>query len=304
MPTLHVIGNGFDLAHGIKSRYANFKEYAWKHIGFDGYQLGLMETCYPDINPATGEFELWSDLEHALGKPDIEADYNATTEDVELEEGHEIRYQPQMEDAPTFALSSMFSTFHKIFEEWVNHIDIDVEPLQSIPHFDRAGKFLSFNYTETLERMYGIPRERINYIHGRRGTSDKLIVGHCNDVEGQSALPDDPYVYMYEGYDNVAREINSQRKNVSEIIADNSKFWENLTGVDRVVLYGHSLSDIDMPYLKEVASHVDSEAEWYFSIYYSNPVERDERVLVIKQTIEELGLDMANCQTFQIESGV
>jgi len=42
-----------------------------------------METCYPDINPATGELELWSDLEHALGKPDIEAAYNATAEDVD-----------------------------------------------------------------------------------------------------------------------------------------------------------------------------------------------------------------------------
>ena len=303
MSTLHILGNGFDLAHGINSRYEDFKKYAWKHIGLDGYYLGLLEQCYPEINPVTGCLELWSDLEHALGNPDIEAAFDATTEDVELEEEHEIRYQPQMEDAPIYALSSMFSTFHKIFEEWVKHIDIVVEPLQDIPHFDRAGKFLSFNYTETLERLYGIPRESINYIHGRRGTTDELIVGHCNDVDGQNALPEDPYIYMYEGYNNVAREINEQRKNVSDIIAATSYFWKSLSGVDKVVLYGHSLSDIDMPYLKEVAKNVNTNAEWYFSIYFNDPVERDERVNVIMQAIEKLGLHIDDGHTFQICKG-
>lgn len=59
--TLHIIGNGFDLAHGIASRYIDFKDYAWKHG--DQYQMGLLETCYPDINPQKNELELWCDLE-------------------------------------------------------------------------------------------------------------------------------------------------------------------------------------------------------------------------------------------------
>lgn len=55
-----------------------------------------------------------------------------------------------------------------------------------------------------------------------------------------------------------------------------------------------------MPYLKEVAKNVNTNAEWYFSIYYNNPVERDERVNVIKQAIEKLGLHIDDCHTFQI----
>lgn len=304
MPTLHIIGNGFDLAHGIESSYEDFKRYAWSHSGTDGYYLNLLETCYPEINPSTGDLELWSDLEHALGKPDIEAAFSATTEDVEYEEGHEIRYQPQMEDAPTFFLSSMFDVFHKVFEEWVNNIDIDVEPLPDIPHFDKTGKFLSFNYTETLESLYGVHREQINYLHGRRENLDELIVGHCNDIDGQESLPEDPLIYMYEGYDNVAREINSQQKKVSDIIAVNMHFWQGLSEIDKVVVYGHSLSDIDMPYLKEVARYVRPDAEWFFSIYYNNPVERDEEINVTRNAIEEIGLDTERCHTFKIRQEI
>ncbi|MCM1502935.1 MAG: bacteriophage abortive infection AbiH family protein [Bacteroidales bacterium] len=31
MATLHIIGNDFDLVHGIASKYSDFKEYAWQH---------------------------------------------------------------------------------------------------------------------------------------------------------------------------------------------------------------------------------------------------------------------------------
>ena len=148
--TLHIIGNGFDLAHGIASTYKDFKNYAWKHG--DQYQIGLLETCYPEMNPQHKELELWCDLERALGNPDFQAAFDEATEDIELEDGHEGRYQAQMEDAPEYALEMMFAAFHKAFDDWVNHIDTDVEPLSNIENFDENGRFLSFNYTDTLER--------------------------------------------------------------------------------------------------------------------------------------------------------
>lgn len=100
--TLHIVGNGFDLAHGIASSYDDFKNYAWKHG--DQYQIGLLETCYPDVNPKNGELYLWSDLERALGNPDFQAAFEASTDDIQLEDGHEGRYIAQMEDAPEFSL--------------------------------------------------------------------------------------------------------------------------------------------------------------------------------------------------------
>ena len=100
--TLHIVGNGFDLAHGIASSYDDFKDYAWKHG--DHYLMGLLETCYPDVNPWNGELYLWSDLERALGNLDFQAAFEASTDDIQLEDGHEGRYIAQMEDAPEFSL--------------------------------------------------------------------------------------------------------------------------------------------------------------------------------------------------------
>ncbi len=160
MDTLYIIGNGFDLHHGIASSYEDFRQYAWRHCGSDGYWLGQLETCYPTKNK-NGKLELWCDLEHALGNIDFQNAFNESTEDVELEEDHEMRYQAQMEDAPKYHLEMMFEAFHRIFKDWVDQIDINV-PSVSLPHFDKKGMFLSFNYTETLERLYGIPQKQIN----------------------------------------------------------------------------------------------------------------------------------------------
>ena len=299
MTTLHIIGNGFDLRHGIASRYTDFKKYAWKH-NKHGYFLGLLETCYPDVNPTNGELELWCDLEAALGNPNIEAAFTATTEDIEMEEEHEGRYQAEMEDAPGFFLSMMFEHFHLIFEEWLNQVDINVDRIDNIPHFDRNGLFFSFNYTDTLELLYNIPRDHINYIHGRRNSTDELIVGHCNDINGDEHLSTDPIIYEYQAYKNIAELINEEQKKVSDILYFNSDYWNSLVNVDKVVVYGHSLANVDLPYFKKIVNSVQKNAEWYISIFYQNPEEKQEEVEKVKNFITSMGLDISRCYTFAL----
>ena len=38
--------------------------------------------------------------------------------------------------------------------------------------------FLNFNYTDTLEKVYGIPASNILYIHGNALRGNNLILGH------------------------------------------------------------------------------------------------------------------------------
>ena len=294
--TLHIVGNGFDLAHGIASSYADFKDYAWKHG--DQYLMGLLETCYPDANPKNGELYLWSDLERALGNLDFQAAFEASTDDIQLEDGHEGRYIAQMEDAPEFLLGMMFDTFHRVFEDWANDIDNNVDPIPHLFHFGGGDNYLSFNYTDTLEKVYGVPRDRINYIHGRRNSNDEIIVGHHAVVNAYDHLGDDPMIYEYQGYDNIANEVNKQRKLTSDIIANNREYWQSLGQVDKVMVYGHSLTDVDMDYFHEVAKHVKGVCEWHFSIYYYDPISRKKAVEHIVSVINELGLDVDRCSTF------
>lgn len=298
MPTLHIIGNGFDLYHGIKSSYGDFHDYAWSHSKDKSYWLGLLESCYPQ-KYSNGKLELWCDLEHALAKPDFQSAFEATTDDISPVEDHELRYQAQMEDAPETMMVQMFDAFHEIFEEWVSNIDIDVKA-KNIPNFDRNGRFLSFNYTETLEHVYGISRNKINYIHGRRGTADTLNVGHASILEGNDYLSDNPEIYEYAAYDNIAKVVNDQRKDTNDVILANSKNWKSLSDIDKVVVYGHSLSDIDYPYFMEIAKHVSPNAEWFFSIYYNDATSKKKSEANVQANVAKLGLISNHCHTFKM----
>lgn len=297
MTTLHIIGNGFDLRHGIASRYTDFKEYAWKHNNH-GYLLGLLETCYPDVNPKNGVLKLWCDLESALGKPDIKAAFKKTTEDIKEDDENEVSYQGAMEDTPKYILSEVFKNFHSIFEEWVDQIDIDVDKIDNIPHFDRNDLFFSFNYTATLEFLYNIPRDHINYIHGRRNSTDELIVGHCNDVNGDAHLPAEPFMYEEQAYKDIAKLVNEEQKKVSDILGSNKSYWNSLVNVDKVVVYGHSLANVDLPYFGKIKNSVLKNAEWYISIFYSNLQEEQQEIKKVNNFIVSIGLDPSRCHTF------
>lgn len=299
MATLHIIGNGFDLAHGILSTYMDFEKYAWSHSSHNRYYLEILENCYPQKNKE-GRLILWSDLEYALGNLNFRQAFSLGTEDIEKEEDHEFRYQAQMEDAPEYMLRDMFTIFHKLFEDWVNSINIESDPLTNILHFDSKGLFLSFNYTETLESIYNITRNNIRYLHGRRKSNDKLIVGHCNNIDGKNYLSKNPAIYEYQAYQGIADVVNGERKNVTDIISKNNDFWQQLFNIDKVVVYGHSLSDVDRPYFKQVANSIKQSSEWYFSIYYHNSQECIKEVEKVSNMIKYMGIMQNKCHTFQM----
>ena len=166
-------------------------------------------------------------------------------------------------------------------------------------HFDSKGLFLSFNYTETLESIYNITRNNIRYLHGRRKSNDKLIVGHCNNIDGENYLPKDPAIYEYQAYRGIADIVNGERKNVTDIILNNNDFWQQLFNIDKVVVYGHSLSDVDRPYFKQVANSKKQASEWYFSIYYHNPQKRIKEIGKVLNMY--MGITPNKCHTFQIQ---
>lgn len=231
---------------------------------------------------------------------DFRQAFSLGTEDIEKEEDHEFRYQAQMEDAPEYMLRNMFIIFHKFFEDWVNSIDIESDPLTNILHFDSKGLFLSFNYTETLESIYNITRNNIRYLHGRRKSNDRLIVGHCNNIDGKEYLTKNPAIYEYQAYQGIADVVNGERKNVTDIISKNNDFWQQLFNIDKVVVYGHSLSDVDRPYFKQVANSIKQSSEWYFSIYYHDSQEYIKEVEKVSNMIKYMGIMQNKCHTFQM----
>ena len=119
--------------------------------------------------------------------------------------------------------------------------------------------FLSFNYTLLLEENYKISPGCILHIHGSIDENDiDPVIGHGrSDVEHklrQSAQD------ASEEYDEkkasicnaMANYIARIQKDTAYYISCNQGFWSSIHDVETVIIMGHSLGEVDMPYFDEI----------------------------------------------------
>lgn len=279
--TLYIIGNGFDIHHGIASRYSDFQEYLY--ATGNSYLAGQLETYYPNI--VGSKDYRWGDLEKALGEIDYVTTYKDCNDDVEIDYDHMMQTSAILEDKPQQMLEETLYNLHTAFEQWVKSLDVTVKKDDKLYLFSRDGLFLNFNYTETLEAVYGIELSSITYIHGRRNSGESLILGHSSEIDPAEAFCEDNTVYEDSAYEGIINIANTQKKNVDEIIASKKEFWESLEDINRVVTYGHSFSDVDIPYFEKISSEIEAGTEWHFGCHGT-----DDK-LKAKELANRLGID-------------
>ena len=190
---LNIIGNGFDLYHGLPSSFYYFGCYLIekdpelfmtmsKWFGFRHFST-IRKYPYEDFEYGV-EKQFWSEFEECLG----EVEDNAIIGTYDYDLGLEIEeYDIPMED---YLLAD---EIRKTFVSWVSET-LDVErnyktinkyrknpPLCNMK-FSNTDKFLVFNYTHTLQKVYQIGDYNICYVHGEctGEEDDDLVFGHCN----------------------------------------------------------------------------------------------------------------------------
>lgn len=280
MEKLVIIGNGFDLYHQLETSYNDFRRFLTKN---DYCLLSLIEMYFPKISQKVG---IWGDLEAALGQIDVDAVYNEAVEDKEIDDEHLSSSLEAVIDSAYFELKSLLNKLHKRFGEWINSIEISpIDEGARFPFIDDNALFLTFNYTETLESLYKIDSKNILYIHGKRNSRGKLILGH-NKLKKYEKIPiqTDPFRVHADANKEIIDLINKEYKHVDGIISRHEEFFATLSQISKVVVYGHSLSDVDMPYFEKVASSVSPQASW--EIYCYN----DDDVFRAKQMVEQFKL--------------
>ena len=66
--------------------------------------------------------------------------------------------------------------------KWVNTLQYKKGFKKRLLDIDKHASFLTFNYTDFLESVYGISNDQINYIHGSRHDKyGSLVIGHSAD---------------------------------------------------------------------------------------------------------------------------
>ncbi len=263
--TLVIIGNGFDKAHGIESGYWDFRSWVAKQ---DNQRLIiLMDTFF------SGQHDFWGNVELSLGEYDEDSILDFCKPDHEFDYDHSLSSSARVEDAPDAIFTPAMREFSEAFTSWVDSIDIREE--KKIRDLPLNAKYLTFNYTDTLETVYHIPREHVLHIHGNRIAGDKYIFGHDNYRNEDDIYADDAKLYYEQNaLAAIVKTMNGYKKDTANIIKQHSDFFYSLSDINQVVVYGLSYSQIDMPYLREVVIKIGTHVPWSMSWYCQEDYKR------------------------------
>lgn len=273
MNTLYVIGNGFDLHHTLRTEYQDFKE--WLYKVDDELANIYKRVCQPTD-------EKWNDFEESLGyfNKDVFDDIvrNYGNDDV-----------PEMVGEAQFEMNILGQKMKKIchrMKEYILQLNYP-ETINGFLKIDKESLFLNFNYTNTLERYYNIKRENICYIHNKADDVGDVILGHGEDrFESFSKVeikPDklsdkeeeywrDEMSAQESFYSDLAEEEvknihNYLKKETAIHIERNKYFFEKLSEITKIYVFGHSLNEIDLPYFKHIAKMNQNKAMWFVSYH-------------------------------------
>lgn len=308
MSRLVVIGNGFDLAHGLHTKYSDFMEYLCSYekkpnMIDDRFSVSTQDQerhrFYEAIRKYIPEQDLWSSFEEALGFlncKQVQDDNSCYFLDYGDDNWHDSAnhdFQYMISEDLSFA-----TNISRYFSEWILHINTSVQPILSSSVLNGNCLFLNFNYTDTLEKVYSIPASNILYIHGNALRGNNLILGHHDATLFQGkAIPafnaaEEHGMYMEDIEEDFrlqeAKEIikdyfRKTYKDTASIIRYYQSFFNSLVTVNEVYIFGHSLSEIDFDYFAEIKRNVLSTCQWYISYHGdSNNVQNFIRRLNIK----------------------
>ena len=263
---LYIIGNGFDISHDIESRYSNFKQ--WVQTQGNTRLIGLMDTFF------SNKRDLWCDVETALGEYDEENIFDYCRPDEDIDYDHMMRSVAAVEDAPDWLFKPVLDEFLESFSNWVDAIDITMAKRKL--SLGRDSKYLTFNYTETLETVYGIPGTNVKHIHGNRLVKgDEYIIGHNNLKSDKLHVTTDGELYFEQDTKNkIIGWMNGVYKDTQNIIRQNLGFFNSLSVIKHIVVIGHSLYDVDWAYFDEVVKHVGENALWIFHYFSKEDADR------------------------------
>ncbi len=293
---LYIIGNGFDIHHGINSSYSNFRNWLEKNESNIYSQLCNLYEISIDENESQ---KWWSDFENMLSEVDLN-DYvgNVVIEnypDLSKEDFRDRDYHAA-EYAADGELGALIYHIKRTFNAWIASLD-KADCTKRIHLIRKDSLFITFNYTRTLEELYQIPNSQVVHIHGMVGDKE-IVLGHGKnyaelkeDLEITQPQPttdlneqelEDWYSshsdFVTQQTQEVAiSQIASLQKDVQQIISDNRTIWDRLGEAETIHVFGFSFSSIDTPYLSTIIRHINTDkVKWEISAFSNRDREKAE----------------------------
>ncbi|MFZ7131784.1 MAG: bacteriophage abortive infection AbiH family protein [Eubacteriales bacterium] len=268
---LYIIGNGFDLGHGLPTAYWDFRTY--------------LENLYPEFLRAFEEHYyiypgmineekkklLWNELESNLANIDEDIIIeNAVGIDMNLESG-----DVGIEDTLYYYFRDEYRYIEqlaKYLKQWVRTIRIrDVGKKTSQLINTKEDLYITFNYTAVLETVYKIPQNRIVHIHGSlRERDGEPILGHGNKgrIEKIQESKREAERIFDEKWSSICKVVEDYYRQTYKDVGRYAFKLIDLTEAEteKIHVIGHSIAGVDQLYFKNIESFSKGKANW--NIYY------------------------------------
>ena len=171
----------------------------------------------------------------------------------------------------TDLITSASRTIMDLFIGWIESIHIDDVKKdyidKKIGNISNNDYFLIFNYTNTVEKVFSIPKkDNLCYIHGTASNGDSIVVGHGDGYKsgGSNLDNDDDYIKEAEA---------ALYKNTKQIFKNHQAFFDNVKNDfcrsenNEIYVYGWNCSDSDKYYLNKI---IDIANNANCSLYLNN----------------------------------
>lgn len=269
MKTLYIIGNGFDVYHGLKTRYADFHKFVSEH------HTDLETSLENYFNFQVDMDYLWKNFESDL----CEFDHKCFIDDLNHLDIMDDSFKPSqcftLEDDIRQQSEELVENLKTALLSWIETVEYPgADQIQTLLlKFEPESLFMSFNYTDTIEELYEVPKNNILYLHNNANDySGDLIFGHGETSEKTPKEDDldekgDSRRTLFTDAKDAARApFYALQKDTEAVLADHADFFEKLRDVDQIVVLGHSLGKVDWPYFQKIAAHAPT-AVWRISYY-------------------------------------
>lgn len=294
MRKLFVIGNGFDLAHNMETGFNQFRDYLRESysiihnyvpyvpetvLGHHGEEVqdttevvALIAYLLDEATVDIGKENDWSEIEKLLGKLNLQECIDNIEQQYDKEGDRNYFWEYENTESICGNMALAISSITEFLSEWIHTIEVPLSPIKRFTEIinQRKDLFLTFNYTQTLEKLYGCASENICHIHGMVSDDscfqeDELILGHCGQIDYQNnkAIP-------YDMGDGLQAIYESLRKNTSKQIMLHDDFFKKISceAINKIYSFGFAFADVDLPYMRKLCDSIDTKnITWWLNTY-------------------------------------
>lgn len=313
MANLNIIGNGFDLFHGLTTSYYYFACYILSKdeqlyddlVEMYGFRRGILHHFSDKLDRGIDNIGYWCEFEKNLGNLSSQWVENSLVDDLGLEYPDAVDLEV---DRPNHV-----ELIKEMLKEWISTI-VDIQQNFEIVkemigtkkmNFSDEDLFISFNYTHTLEEIYSV--HNVLHIHGESDLSmhKDLIIGHGNSTEIEN-LESKIKELDIDDYDQPSRNrkleyqfekdiLEDLRKPVGKCITKLISFLDSVEKPDNICVYGFSLGSVDAPYIQFIKNKWP-DCNWRFSFYSESDKSN------IEKTAKYLGLEGEKYEMFEFKN--